>query len=41
MGKKKIYEKPTCTVINLQHPTNLLVGSPFPPEIPNYSDWLG
>jgi len=41
MDEKKIYEKPTCMVINLQHHTNLLVGSSESPDAPVFGDWLG
>ena len=39
MDAKKIYEKPTCMVINLQHHTNLLTTSS--PNAPGYDDWMG
>ena len=40
--KKKIYENPTMTVVELQHRTCLLQASQTPPnEIPDYDDWLG
>ena len=43
--KKKIYEKPTCRVVVLQHKANILAGSPYdatpPNEIPDYDDWFG
>ena len=42
--KKKIYEKPTCRVVVLQHKANILAGSPYdatpPNEIPDYDDWM-
>ncbi len=39
--KKKIYENPTMTVVELQHRTCLLQASQTPPnEIPDYDDWL-
>ena len=41
--KKKIYENPTMTVIELQHRTCLLQASQsdMPPEnVPDYDDWL-
>ena len=41
MDEKKIYEKPTCMVINLQHHTNLLVGSSESPDAIGFDDWLG
>ena len=25
----------------MQHQTNILAGSPTPPDSPNYDDWLG
>lgn len=39
--KRKIYEKPSMKVVELQHNANLLVGSSFPPDSPDYDDWLG
>ena len=41
--KKKIYEKPTMTVVELQHRTCLLQTSSEqqPENVPNYGDWLG
>ena len=40
--KKKIYEKPTMTVVELQHRTCLLQASATPPEqVPDYDDLLG
>ena len=40
--KKKIYEKPTMTVVELQYRTCLLQASGTPPnEIPDYDDWFG
>lgn len=41
MNKKKIYDKPTCTVIYLQHPINLLTESSDRPDATDYDDWLG
>ena len=42
--KKRAYEKPTCSVVVLQHQANILVGSPYdttpPNEIPDYDDWF-
>ena len=39
--KKKTYEKPTMTVVELQHRACLLQASSTPPnEIPDYDDWL-
>ena len=38
--KKKAYEKPSMTVVELKHRTCLLQGSPTPPESPDYDDWL-
>ena len=37
--KKKIYEKPTCKVVVLQHKSCLLTTSN--PDAPDYDDWLG
>ncbi len=48
--KKKIYEKPTMTVVGLQHRTCLLQasgeqqpesGEQQPEDVPYYNDWLG
>ena len=41
--KKKIYEKPTMTVVELQHRTCLLQtsGEQPPENVPDYDDWLG
>ena len=41
--KKKIYEKPTMTVVELQHRTCLLQasGEQQPENVPDYDDWLG
>ncbi len=40
--KKKIYEKPTMTVVELRHKTCLLQASATPPEqVPDYDDLLG
>ena len=40
--KKKIYEKPSMRVVELQHRTCLLQASGTPPnEIPDYDDWFG
>ena len=39
MDEKKIYEKPTCTVIILQHQASLLQTSS--PNAPGYNDWMG
>ena len=40
--KKKTYEKPTMTVVELRHRTCLLQASATPPnEIPDYDDWFG
>ena len=40
--KKKIYEKPTMTVVELQHRTCLLLvsGEQQPDAVPDYDDWL-
>ncbi|MBO4892999.1 MAG: hypothetical protein J5502_10370 [Prevotella sp.] len=37
--KKKIYEKPTCKVYELQNRTMLLTGSS--PDAPDHDGWLG
>ena len=42
--KKKIYEKPTMTVVELQHRTCLLQTSQSdtqPENVEDYNDWLG
>lgn len=40
--KKKLYEKPTMTVVELQHRACLLQASATPPEqVPDYDDLLG
>ena len=42
--KKKIYEKPTMTVVELQHRTCLLQASQSntpPQNVQDYDDWLG
>ena len=40
--KKKIYEKPSMRVVELQHRTCLLQASGTPPnEIPDYDGWMG
>ena len=41
--KKKIYEKPTMTVVELQHRTCLLQasGEQQPENVEDYNDWLG
>ena len=41
--KKKTYEKPTMTVVELQHRTCLLQasGEQQPENVPDYGDWLG
>lgn len=39
--KKKIYEKPTCKVILLQHKTMLLAGSGDPIPPPGVPWWDG
>ena len=40
--KKKLYEKPTMTVVELQHRACLLQtsGEQQPEDVPNYDDWL-
>ena len=41
--KKKIYEKPSTTVIKIQ-PQHIVCTSPsdpIPPDSPEYGDWLG
>ena len=39
--KKKAYEKPEMKVVLMQYHTNILAGSPTPPDSPDYDDWLG
>ena len=39
--KKKAYEKPEMKVVLMQYHTNILAGSPTPPETNEYGDWLG
>ena len=41
--KKKTYEKPTMTVVELQYRTCLLQasGEQQPENVPDYDDWLG
>lgn len=41
--KKKIYESPTMTVVELQHRTCLLQasGEQQPENVEDYNDWLG
>jgi len=39
--KKKAYEKPEMKVMLMQYHTNILAGSPTPPETNEYGDWLG
>jgi hypothetical protein len=40
--KKKLYEKPTMTVVELQHRTCLLQasGEQQPENVPDYDDWI-
>ena len=37
---KKIYQKPEMKVVLMQYHTNILAGSPTPPNSPDYDDWL-
>jgi hypothetical protein len=39
--KKRAYEKPEMKVVLMQYHTNILAGSPTPPETNEYDDWLG
>ena len=38
---KRIYQEPEMKEVLMQHQTNILAGSPTPPDSPNYDDWLG